>query len=203
MAPPNNPMVAKLAMVYSRGNEEAVNTFHLTNEPPTVLTIADLQNMANAIYAWWTGFVKPITQPEWTLSVIEARKLDPGNPLAYDRLVNETGTASAGAPEPASLTFAMGERTGLAGRKYRGRIFPPAPSSFQMADPDRFTSLYISSWISAAANLLSSLFTANFRVVIFHRLTNLFTTVLTSVIRNVVDSQKDRILGHKHRRRHP
>lgn len=195
MAPPNNPQVARVNLITSRDGRQGINTFHITKDPPSPLTLTDLQNVATVFGQWWSGSYKALVTNTVGLDQIQVRKYDPSNPLMWDQAVaHETGT-SAGPTEPASVTAAVSLRTGLAGRSQRGRFYALGMPTSVVTATDLITSAGAVAYALSGANLIGRLFTAFFNPVIFHRDTNTWTEIFTCVMESIIDNQRRRLPG--------
>jgi hypothetical protein len=191
---PNNPAVVRVAMVFSRDTRQFVNTFHVTRT--LSWTIPSMATLATLFETWWSTFYKLYASNTVALTQIQVRLYDPSNPLAYD--LNETtpiaGTA-AGTVDPGDVTLSTSWRTGLAGRKYRGRFYTVGMTGSQHDTLDKATSGYVTGIGTAAANLISVLSAASEALTIFHRLTNTHTPVQATIVENLLDAQRRRLPG--------
>ena len=194
MAVPDNPLVAKVAMVFKRDTRTFINTFHTTKFPATPWSAGELVQLAIVFRDWWDDFYKLYSSDAVTLEQVQTRVLDPDNPLAYDLPVSPgiAGTNQL-AEAPGSATQTISWRTGLAGRKHRGRIYAVGLSDIAIADDDRVTSPYSSVLSQAAVELLTALATATLRLVVFHRADNTYTTIVSYIIESILDSQRRRL----------
>jgi hypothetical protein len=194
MAVPDNPLVAKVAMVFKRDTRTFINTFHTTKFPATPWSAGELVQLAIVFRDWWDDFYKLYASDAVTLEQVQTRVLDPDNPLGYDLPVSPgiAGTNQL-AEAPGSATQTISWRTGLAGRKYRGRIYAVGLSDIAIADDDRVTSPYSSVLSQAAVELLTAVATAAFRLVVFHRADNTYTTIVSYIIESILDSQRRRL----------
>lgn len=198
MAPPNNPMVAKVSLVGNRDTREWVNTFHVAKSSNYVQ--ADLLPLAQLFYNWWHTNYRLAVSPDCFLNQIQVRVLNPALPLALDY---STGLPEAGAYvpgsgdtiEPGNVTAAMSLRTGLAGRSQRGRFYVPSWHKDQVTSDDRMNSSWVTTYVSILAQLLATFLTQPYQLAIFHKATNLFTLVTSFVVDAVLDSQRRRLPG--------
>lgn len=192
MAPPNNPSVARVAFVGNRDTRQWVNTFHVA-KPSGSLLAADLGAIASQMRDFWDNYRAALAQSV-LLDVIQVRKLDPNNPLALDYTTGlPTGGLRAGQPAPANVSLALSERTGLAGRKYRGRFYAPGLSVSDLTSDDRIASPLVSLMSSILAQYIAQWASTAFVPVIFHRFDNTYTQVLTYVLESILDSQRRRL----------
>ncbi len=198
MAPPNNPNVAKVALVGHRDTREWVNTFHVAKGSPIV--VGDLQPIAEIFKTWWSGVYRLAFPPTVVLDQIQVRKLDPADPLALDYTTGlpEAGTYVVGAGEsiePGNVSLALSMRTGFAGRKYRGRFYVPSVMEGQRGNDDRVTSPWVTTYVSIVQQLLSAFLTTIYLPAIFHRATNTWTAITSFVIDGILDSMRRRLPG--------
>lgn len=194
MAPPNNPSVVRVAILMQRDTRQIVNTFHV--QKPSAWSITDLAALGTLVKNWWTTYYKPLVPAQYALTGIQCRVYNPSVPLAFDLAVSppvagtEGGTAEAG-----NVSLSMSERTGLAGRKYRGRMYLAGVSESDVTVSDTVNSLLVTAAANAMASLISQLFTNGTTMTIFHRNTNTFTDVIAYAIENIIDSQRRRLPG--------
>jgi hypothetical protein len=191
---PNNPLVVKVAMIYRMDTRHFVNTLHVHNS--LGWDLSGMEDLAVAIKAWWNDTYQNIISNQVGLEQIQVRLLDPSNPLAVDYSDGlPTYGDQTSVHEPANVTSTISWRTGLAGRKYRGRIYiPPITEASTNAD-DTIGSTTVTALAAAASDLLTKLATAALELVVFHGETSTFTKVITFVIENILDSQRRRLPG--------
>lgn len=195
MAPPNNPAVAKLTLVGNRDTREWVNTFHV-HKTSGSMNGTDLHLLCLAFKAWWDASYKVCFPPAISLDVIQARKLDPSNPLSEDFTTGlpDIGTNANTAMEAANVTETMSWRTGLAGRKYRGRDYVPAIAEAYASQDDRATSPFVALLTTAATQYLASVLgVSGMEPVVFHAFDNSVTPIVSFVIEAILDSQRRRL----------
>lgn len=197
MAPPNNPAVAKLTLLGNRDTREWVNTLHVAKTSGS-MTGTDLHIICLAIKAWWDAAYKVVFPAGIVLDVIEARKLDPSDPLAEDFT---TGLPSAGTNantllEAGNVTETISWRTGFAGRKYRGRIYIPGVAQAFANQDDRATSPLVALLTTAATQLILGVATAGpYELAVFHKFDNTYTAITQFVIEAILDSMRRRLPG--------
>lgn len=193
---PDAPTVAKVAMLFTRDTRNFVNTFHVQKDTPLVLT--DLEAIADLAHAWWTEEFKQSQPAAIILQQVQVRKYDPDDPLAFDKFVSppEPGLLS-GTTAPANATSTFSWRTGLAGKKYRGRIYVPGLREGDIGEDDRIASPLAALFAAAISGFLDKfgLVGSTYKAVVFHRLTATATRIITAVIENIVDSQRRRLPG--------
>jgi hypothetical protein len=198
MAPPNNPAVAKISLVGNRDTREWVNTYHVYKTAGS-MDGGDLHNLCIAFFNWYNTFVKPQLLPSIVLDIIEARKLDPSNPLAEDfttGLPLVGSNAETTTNEAANVTLATSWRTGLAGRKYRGRNYFPAIREDAVTPDDRINTAMVTALTGIAAQYLLAIAGAgSFEPVVFHKFDNSVTAITQFVIDAILDSQRRRLPG--------
>jgi len=201
MVAPNNPNVCKVSLIFARDVREAINTFHVDRAGGW--SLADMANLATRVHTWYSTYYKQCIPTNIALQVISLRVYNPVAPLAYDLPISpgEAGTRT-GTAEAANVTITMSERTGLAGRAFRGRMYVPGISENDALANDTASSVLTSLLSTAMAQLIVALFNAPEVMAVFHRphipphvLDNTATQVLTYVIENVLDSQRRRLPG--------
>lgn len=194
MPVPNNPEVVKVAMVYARDTRQFINVLHFSQAGGW--TLPQMQLLATDIVAWWEDFYR-IGQPAAiSLVQVQVRLLDPSNPLAWDFAPSPgiPGTSSD-PPSPANVTLTVSWRTGLAGRKYRGRIYVPGITEAVAQLFDDASAAFITQMAIAGAELISGALSGAGVLSIFHVSTNTFTQVTSVVLESLLDSQRRRLAG--------
>jgi hypothetical protein len=194
MPAPNNPDVVKVALIFSRDTRHFVNTFHCYHTGGW--TTPDMLALALRFRDWWANFYSVRIPSEIRLVEEQVRLLDPDNPLAVDHpepsgIAGQLGQFA----EAGNVTLALSKRTGLAGRRYRGRIFVPGLGETDVQATDVIDSAASIAFAAAMQALLDSLTTASTPLVIFHKGDNLFSTVTSFVVDALVDSQRRRLAG--------
>ena len=194
MAPPNNPAVARVAVIGNRDTREWVNTFHVA-KPSGSLVAADLTEIANQMETFVNNY-----RAAWPTVIladlIQVRKLDPSDPLAVDHpLVPPLAGLIPATAAPGNVTLALSERTGLAGRKFRGRFYTPGIADEDIVFDDRITSTLVSLLNSILAQYITQWTSTVFLPVIFHKFSNTYTPVISGVIEAILDSQRRRLPG--------
>lgn len=199
MAVPNNPTVCKVSLVGHRDTREWVNTLHVQKSTGDMLA-ADLTNIAQEVYTWWHSNYRAAFPPAIVLDQIQVRKLDPSDPLALDYTTGlpegGSSTLSPGTLEAANVTQTISWRTGLAGKKFRGRIYIPGIMEELTTADDRSTSpenailaAAASAWLTISQSL------GPYKPVIFHVASDLATTITSYVIDAILDSMRRRLPG--------
>lgn len=194
LPPPNAPLICRVNMVFSRDTRTFNNTFHVYRAAGW--SLATMTTLATAFESWWNANYKTFVWTGIALTQIQVRNYNPVLPLAYDYTPSTpiSGLAT-GSPDPASATLATSWRTGLAGRKYRGRFYTVGMLEGHSQDNDTVTGAYVVAAGTAASTLIANLVAAGFSLMIFHRIDNTFTQVVSTVVENLVDSQRRRLAG--------
>jgi len=195
VAPPNNPQVARVALQVIRDSRHFVNTFHVSRADNASLGVADLANITATFADWWLNAYRGACKDVIVGESVTATKLDPAAPLQDTVALSAPGTFGSGSALPADVSAAVSWRTGLAGRKFRGRFFSYGPPSNNVNTNDTLTGLYQTVLSSAAAYLLSHLVTNGLKLVVFHRGTNTATAITGLVVDQLVDSMRNRLAG--------
>jgi hypothetical protein len=193
---PDAPTVARVAMLYTRDTRNFVNTFHVQKD--TELVLSDLEAIATEALDWWETEFKQSQPSTIALTQIQVRKYDPDNPLAYDLPVIPPSVGSlAGAVAPGNTTSTLSWRTGLAGKKFRGRIYVPGIRESDTSDDDRIASPLMALLAAAATGFLDrfGLVGSIYKAIVFHRATATGTRIITAVLENIIDSQRRRLPG--------
>jgi hypothetical protein len=199
--PPNNPNIVKVAMIFQRDTREFVNTFHVHSD--TGWNVSSMTTLANSVVTWWTTVYRLTSTAQVALAAVQVRLYDPLNPLAVDIPVSPPVAGTRGTTaEAGNVSVAMSERTGLAGRAFRGRIFAPCVGESDVTITDTLISAAVVLFGNAIANLVFGALPAGNILHIFHRpglvpkpRDNTSTPVITYVVESLVDSQRRRLSG--------
>lgn len=193
--PANNPNVARVVMRFLRDTREQINTFHVTKSPPAPLAIADLASIVGEFYTWWQQDRRNTEWNQSTLLDITATKLDPNDPIQHVMNVSEQGQ-EASVPSAGNVSASVSARTGLAGRKFRGRNYHTHMPEAYVSNADLISQIWVFALgvcYQGLLTLLSNSTFGPFQRVIFHLSTNTFTPVITTIVENVVDSMRRRL----------
>jgi len=194
MAPPFNVDVVRVTIFGTRDTRQMLNTFHVSN--PGGWTLASMATLASDVQAWINGSYKTLVSTPVTWYLISVRLYNPANPLAYDLSISPPIAATqAGPAESANVTATLSLRTGLAGRRYRGRLYVAAISENHVAQNDLLTSAYVVLAGTVTQALLTAMNVGTRALTIFHKLSNTYTNVNGYAIENIVDSQRRRLPG--------
>jgi len=194
MPAPNNPLVVKVAMVFRADTRHFVNTLHV--QDASGWDLASMEALAAEVVDWWNDNYKDACSNQVNLEQVQVRLLDPSNPLAVDYTTGLpiTGNRSS-IHEPYNVTTTISWRTGLAGRKYRGRIYVPGLTEDETNTDDTIASFVVTILAAAAQSLITRIGALTHNLVVFHVLTNTFTEITSYVIENILDSQRRRLPG--------
>jgi hypothetical protein len=195
MPAPNNPNVCRVAMLFARDTRTHINTFHVVKATPW--TPSDLPALATSFSNWWSSQYKFQCDDAECLYQVQCRVYNPANPYAYDLNVspNVCGTLTGTSAAPSNSTVSVSWRTGLAGRKYRGRFYTVGMNEAQAGEDDKAVSSYVTGMSAAAAQLLSTILAAGLSLALFHRIDDTFTAITSTVVESVLDSQRRRLPG--------
>jgi hypothetical protein len=191
MPPPNNPEVCRFTLQYLRDTRTFENVFHVRDTGGW--NVADMTVAAQTFRDWWDTQMKLQSPNVVGLKAVFARLYDPSNPLAVDLPVsppifgNATDSCS-----PANVTSTLSFRTGLAGRKFRGRVYVPGYTELQTNTDDTIGSGLVTRNAIAAGGIIG-IWPTGQNLVVFHRATNTFTPITTYIIENIIDSQRRRL----------
>lgn len=198
---PNNPLVCKVALIFQRDTRELVNTFHVART--TGWDISSMTALGTAIVSWYNSVYKAALPTTVALSQVQVRQLNPASPLAVDIPVTPASPGTRGGPtEAGNASVTMSERTGFAGRAYRGRMYAAAVPSNDVTSDDKVSSALVTLLGNAIGNLVFGALPAGDLLAVFHRpglvpkpLDNLYTVVNTYILENIIDSQRRRLPG--------
>ncbi len=198
MPAPNFPTAMKVSLVGSRDTREWVNTFHVNKTNSLPVTSDDMNTVATNFANWYNTYQKVVYNNAIALNVIQVRKLDPSDPLALDYTSGMPiyGTAS-GTNEAANVTLAVSKRTGLAGRKFRGRYYIAGVIEPFATTDDRATSVLTAALLVGGQQLIGIISTAGpYELAIVHKGVAPPPTPITSfVVDAILDSQRRRLPG--------
>jgi hypothetical protein len=181
-------------MIMQRDTRQEINVLHFEK---SAWTAGDLFALANALLTWWSTYYKPTVGPWVQLVQISVRLYDPAAPISFDLGVSPAvvGTGS-GNELPANVTSTVSWRSGLAGRRFRGRIYHAGHSTSEVTTTDTITGTKVTALANLANHLITDIFNAvAASLVVWHKDTNLYTQVLGFVIENILDSQRRRLPG--------
>lgn len=195
MVAPNAPGTARVALIVQRDSRKFINVLHMARSDGADLTSADLTNMANTVADWWLNSYRATCTPAIVGDSIIASKQDPADPLQETVYIASAGTLVGGTLDPADVTGAISWRTGLAGRKYRGRMYHFQPNGGYINANDTFQGVLLSSFTSLGNYLLSHAATAGLQAIVFHRADNTYTKIVTVIMDQLVDSMRRRLQG--------
>lgn len=195
MAPPNNPSVARVALEVIRDSRHFVNTFHISRVDNASLTASDLDTITNLFANWWLNSYRTSCKSVIVGERIVATKLDPVAPIQDTLSIAAPGSYSGGNPTAADVSGAVSWRTGLAGRKFRGRFYHFGIPTDAFTTLDTMTGSFITQLTTIGTQLMVDLAAANLKAVIFHRISNTYTPVVGLVVDQLVDSMRTRLAG--------
>jgi hypothetical protein len=195
MPPPNNPHTARVALNVLRDTRHFQNTFHVARTDDAVLNVADLGNINAAVKAWFDALYRTAFKATIVGQNVISTKQDPSDPQQASLNITTVGNYGTGTDEPADVTAAVSWRTGLAGRKFRGRFYDFEVPSDAHTTADVMTGSYISTLASVAQGLLAQLASAGFKLVIFHKADNTYTAVIGFIVDQLLDSMRKRLAG--------
>jgi hypothetical protein len=151
--------------------------------------------MAAVVADWWQQSYRHGCKLQIVGEQVVATKQDPGDPLQTTVFINGPGDYASGGVQPGDVTAAVSWRTGLAGRKFRGRFYDfGVPSDANNAN-DTMTGAYLTLLSSIGQYLLNHLATAGLKAVVFHRSDDTFTTITALIVDQLVDSMRNRLAG--------
>lgn len=197
---PNNPRVAKAVLSFVSDTRVFQNILHFSAGAPW--TAAELEQLAVDIVAWWNLSYRARMSNEVSLNLVQTRRLDPALPLGIDHpVIPPIAGALANASVPSNVTQTMSWRTGLAGRRYRGRIYVPGIVQADITNVDTASSVLTNALLAAGVQLITGAITHG-ALTIFHApdvtptpYDNLFNDVITVVVDSILDSQRHRLPG--------
>jgi hypothetical protein len=194
MAPPFNVDVVRVTIFGQRDTRQVLNTFHVSN--PGGWTLGTMAALANDTVNWINTIYKTLVPSVYSWYLVSVRLYNPSNPLAYDQSISPpiVGTR-AGTAEAGSVTSTLSLRTGLAGRRYRGRMYVAGISETDVATNDLLGSGYVALAGTVAQAFLTAINTGGRNATIFHKLSNTYTNVNGYAIENIVDNQRRRLPG--------
>lgn len=199
---PNNPKVAKITLVHTLTGRQFLNTFYIY-KASAPWAQADLAAVATAAKNWWTLAYAPCISTAVGLTQIQVRVMDPANPYAYDLPVTPAAPGTRiGVPEAGNVSVTLSERTGLAGRRHRGRMYLPGVNENDVLSGDIIGGTLATAIANAGVQLLIA-FGQNLAVpVIFHRpglvpstFDNTVDVITSVIVDTILDSMRKRLPG--------
>lgn len=198
--PPDNPEVCKVSLIMTQDTRTFVNTFHV--DKVTEWSLPEMITLAGEVRDWWVNFYRAACPIDVSLLQVQVRKYDPLAPLAFDLNVSPPSPGlRGGGPTPRNASVTTSWRTGLAGRRFRGRIYLPGVQEGDAGPDDRISSVLVNLMVAAAAELIVGALTQGV-LTVFHMpkdpptpYDNTGTDVLTAVVENIIDSQRRRLPG--------
>lgn len=195
---PNNPRVAKVIMSFSSDTRVFQNVFHVSAPAPWSST--ELSDLAIDYVQWWNSTYKARMSSDVSLTLVQTRKLDPASPLGVDYPVIPPIPGTLANPSvPSNATLTMSWRTGLAGRRFRGRSYVPGIVQADVSTVDSASSPLVNALLAAGTQLITTALRHGV-LTIFHApnvtpspFDNLFNDVTTVVVENLIDSQRRRL----------
>ena len=174
---PNNPRVARTVLTVARDTRKFQNVIHLTRSDAAVLTAADLTNMANLVSGWWSNSYRQTCNGLIVGETVVATKLDPADPQQVVVFNSAPGSGSGGDVEPGNVSASISFRSGLAGRKHRGRFYHFMPDGTFINANDSFQGTLVAAFSAVGNYLLQQAALAALNVVVFHRSTDTYTNL--------------------------
>jgi len=193
--PANNPRTARVVLFVTRDTRTFLNVIHMARQDGATLNAADVLSMANVVADWWQNSYRHSCPSAIVGLQVIATKQDPSDPIQSTVYINGPRDQAAATPDPADVTGAVSFRTGLAGRKYRGRFFHFAPNAGQINLNDTFQGGLLSLFTAVGNYLLTNAATAALQVIIFHGATNTYNAVNQVIVDQLVDSMRNRLAG--------
>lgn len=193
MPPPNNPRTARIALIVDRDTRKFINTLHMARGDDGILALPDLTSMANVVADWWQNSYRHSCIPAVVGEQVTATKQDPSNPLQAVAFINGPGDVVSPVTEPGNVTAAVSWRTGLAGRKYRGRFYHVGFDGDQRNSNDTIQGAYLALLGTLAQYLLNHAATAALKLIIYHKVGDTYTDINTVITDQNLDSQRRRL----------
>jgi hypothetical protein len=181
-------------MTVDRDTRKFVNTFHVARVDAGILDAADILNIANIFVDWWASSYKNAVTNQIAGDNVVVTKQDPSDPQQITLPLVGSGTFS-GAVYPADVTAAVSWRTGLAGRKYRGRFYDFGVPDSQGTSQDTIQGGYQIILQNIAAYLLTHLVTGGYAGIVYHRADDTSTAITSIVVDLLLDSMRNRLAG--------
>lgn len=134
------------------------NTACVRCDPAGIDPEADISDVADAIWSWWSTYYVFVISSSYTIQTLHLQELYNVAPPVWDKTINVAGSAVSGTALPRELCRVITLNTGIGGRRYRGRMFLPCPRNtgeLLSSDANRFDTT--SSWWSAGHSFCSDL----------------------------------------------
>lgn len=190
--------VAEVAMRYTINNRPIVNVLYFRKS--TALTLADLTTLATLVRDWWQNTMRANFSIDIRLGVVSVRDLTVQNGLIYDLVIaSPIGGTRAGNPASNQVAIVTSNRTGLAGRSYRGRNFWASIVENDVTTEFLETTLCTNVG-NAMVALRTSVVAAGFDWVVVSRVLNgvarvtaLISDIISVIVNTRVDTQRRRV----------
>jgi hypothetical protein len=149
--------------------------------------------MANVVADWWLNSYRHSCSTAIVGESVVATKQDPSDPQQVTLYIAAPGDQAGATADPGDVSAAISWRTGLAGRKYRGRFYHFQPNGGAINLNDTFTGGALALLSSVGQYLLNHMATAVLKEIVFHRATNTYTPITETIVDQLVDSQRRRL----------
>lgn len=108
----------------------AINSYHMRIIAKPVVAVTD-QDLYERFYDWLVPHYLPLLNPEAVFIGIKLQGISPLNFVYVQQVPDEGGTATASDLQPGNVSGVITKRTGLVGRRRRGRVFVPFPGEVE------------------------------------------------------------------------
>src|SRR5215471_16421004 len=189
----NNPKTARVVLTVTRDTRKFLNVVHMARQDNAVLTLADVTTMANIVADWWQNSYRHTCRPIIVGFSVVATKQDPLDPEQATVYINGPGDSASVQAEAANVSAAISLRTGLAGRKFRGRFYHFGPDRVDLNNSDQLSGAFLTAATGVANYLISHAATAAINAIIYHLSTNTYTPINTSIVDQNADSMRRRL----------
>ena len=164
------------------------------------IDLALLENVAEAVVAWWNAEIKPLVSSSTALESVTVTDMSAEDSIQHvETLLTPSAGTATGGDLPSNVAAVVTFYTGLVGRSHRGRVYNPGLTDAQVATNTLSVS-YVSNMLTAWAEFklaLSALdvthVVASFQHNNAPRVSGVATTIIEYGMNNVVDTQRRRI----------
>lgn len=188
----------KIEIVQRKGGAPVLNIVWGILRVTASLTV--LENISDAVVAWWNTNVKPLATSSLTLEqvIVTDWSVEGGQQFVNDLITPSAGTA-VGADLPSNVAAVVTFYTGYTGRSNRGRVYMAGMSDAAVTTNTLGTS-YVTSMLTAWAAFRTDLEAVDATHVVasfYHnnepRLVGTHNEIIEYGMNNVVDTQRRRI----------
>jgi hypothetical protein len=188
----------KIEMNATQNSIPVVNVWYV--QMASTVTDADLENVADAVYAWYGASLQAGLHQSYVLDSIITTDVSTASGHQFNLPVTSGGGGGdTGDPAAANAAVCISWRTANTGRSFRGRTFIGGLPQGALIDAQHIATGSVSYYATAAQDLIDALLAVNAVLVVVSRfaagvarITALATEIISIIVDNKVDSQRRR-----------